>query len=84
MPGLACARQAAAASLRSTPPDSHEPVPYSTVTRARRPIDSLDAISVFEATAVDGRAYVQTERRIEELVLCTDGLVIRIGEGTPC
>ena len=51
---------------------------------ARRLIDSLDAISVFEATAVDGCAYVWTERRIEGLVLCTDGLVICIGEGTPC
>jgi len=84
MPRLACARQAATASLRSTPPDSREPVPYSMVTRARCLIDSLDAISVFEATAVDGCVYVQTERRIEGLVLCTDGLVIRIGEGTPC
>ena len=70
--------------MRSTPPDSQEPVPYSTLTRARRLIDSLDAISVFEATDVDGRAYVRTERRIEVLVLCTDGFVIRVGEGTPC
>ena len=54
------------------------------LTRARRLIDSLDAISVFEAMDVDGRACVRTERRIEALVLCTDGFVIRVGEGTPC
>ena len=70
--------------MRSTPPGSREPVPYSTVSGARRPIDSLDAISVFEATVVDGRACVRTERRIEALVLRTDGFVIRVGDGTPC
>ena len=73
-----------AASLRSTPPGSREPILYSTVTRARRLIDSLDAISVFEAVVVDGCAYVRMERRIEGLVLRTDNLVICIGEGTPC
>jgi hypothetical protein len=70
--------------LRSTPPGSREPVPYATVTRARRLIDSLDAISVFEAVAIDGCAYVRMERRIEGLVLRTNNLVICIGEGTPC
>ena len=70
-----CARRL---SVRSSP------LPYSTAVVARALTDSLDAISVFEAAAVDGRACVRTERRIEELVLCTDGLVIRIGEGTPC
>jgi len=60
------------------------PLPYSTTVVARALIDSLDAISVFEAAAVDGRACVRKERRIKGLVLCTDGLVIRIGEGTPC
>ena len=72
------------APSRSTPPGSHEPIPYSTVTGARRLIDSLDAISVFEVAAIDGRACVRTERRIEALVLRTDGFVIRVGEGTPC
>ena len=32
--------------------------PYSTVAGARPLIDSLDAISVFEAVVVDGCAYV--------------------------
>ena len=34
------------------------PFPYSTVARVPALIDSLDAISVFEAVAVDDRAYV--------------------------
>jgi hypothetical protein len=71
------------ASSRSTPPGSHEPVPYSTVTGARRLIDSLDAISVFEVAAVDGGAYVRLERRIEGLDLRTGNLIMRIAEGTP-
>jgi len=71
------------ASSRSTPPGSHEPVPYSTVTSARRLIDSLDAISVFEVAAVDGGGYVRLERRIEGLDLRTGNLVMRIAEGTP-
>ena len=70
-----CARRL---SVRSSP------LPYSTAVVARALTDSLDAISVFEAAAVDGRACVWAEHRIEELVLCTDGPVIRIGEGTPC
>ena len=70
-----CARRL---SVRSSP------LPCSTAVIARAQIDSLDAISVFDAAAVDGRTCVRTERRIEGLVLCTDGLVIRIGEGTPC
>ena len=52
----ACARQAADGDLALDAPGSREPVPYSTVTGARRLIDSLDAISVFEVTAVDGGA----------------------------
>ena len=71
------------APSRSTPPGSHEPVPYSTVTGARRLIDSLDAISVFEAVDVEGCLYVWPERRVEGLVLRTDSLVTFIGEGTP-
>ena len=71
------------APSRSTPPGSREPIPYSTVTGARRLIDSLDAISVFEVAAVDGGAYVRLERRIEGLDLRTGNLIMRIAEGTP-
>ena len=71
------------ASSRSTPPGLHEPVPYWTVTGARRLIDSLDAISVFEVAAVDGGTYVRLERRIEGLDLHTGNLIMRIAEGTP-
>ena len=69
--------------MRSTPPSSREPVPYSTVTSARRLIDSLDAISVFEVAVVDGSAHVRPERRIEGRDQRTGNLVMRIGEGTP-
>jgi len=69
--------------LRSTPPGSREPVPYSMVTGARRLIDSLDAISVFEVAVVDGSAYVRLERQIEGLDLRMGNLVMHIGEGTP-
>ena len=70
-----CARRL---SVRSSP------LPYSTAVVARALADSLDAISVFEVAAIDGRVCVRTERRIEALVLRTDGFVIRVGEGTPC
>jgi len=53
------------------------------VTDARRLIDSLDAISVFEVAVVDGSAYVRLERRIEGLDLRTGNLVMHICEGTP-
>ena len=59
------------------------PFPYSTAASARPLIDSLDAISVFEAADVDGYVYVRPERRVEGLVLRTDSLVMCIGEGTP-
>jgi len=59
-------------------------LPCSTAVGARALIDSLDATSVFEAAAVDGRAYTWAGHRIEDLVLCTDGIVICVGEGTPC
>ena len=84
MPWLSCARQAADGDLALDAPGPREPVPYSMVTGARHLIDSLDAISVFEVAALHGRACVRTERRIEALVLRTDGFVIRVGEGTPC
>ena len=56
---------------------------YSTVTSARPLIDSLDAISVFEVAAVDGSALAWPELRVEGLILRTDSLIMRIGEGTP-
>jgi len=57
--------------------------PYSTVASTRPPIDSLDAISVFEAADVNGCVCVRPERRVEGLVLRTDSLITRVGEGTP-
>ena len=75
----ACARQAADGDLALDAPGSREPFPYSTVTGARRLIDLLDAISIFEVAAVDGGAYIRLERRIEGLELRTGNLVMRIG-----
>jgi len=59
------------------------PFSYSSVAGARPLIDSLDAISVFEAAVVDDRAYVRPERRVEGLDPHTGNLVMCIGEGTP-
>jgi hypothetical protein len=78
----ACVCQAAGGAL-ALPPGSHEPAPYSTVTSARRLIDSLDATSVFEVAAVGGGAYARLERRIGGLDPRTGNLVMRIAEGTP-
>ena len=64
-------------------PDRASLFPYSTAANARRLIDSLDAIYVFEVAAVDGSAHVRPERRTEDLDLRTGYLVMRIGEGTP-
>ena len=64
-------------------PIRSSPFPYSTVASTRPLIDSLDAISVFEAAAVNGCVYVRPERRVEVHVLRTDSLVTCIGEGTP-
>ena len=57
--------------------------PYSTAASARPLIDSLDAISVFEVVHVEGCVYAWPELRVEGLILRTDSLVTRIGEGTP-
>ena len=57
--------------------------PYSTAASTRPLIDSLDAISVFEAADVDGCVYVRPEHRVEGLALCTDSFVTCIGGGTP-
>ena len=50
---------------------------------ARLLIDSLDAISVFEVVDVEGCVYTWPELRVEGLILRTDSLVTRVGEGTP-
>ena len=65
------------------PPVRVSPFPYSTAASARPPIDSLDAISVFEVVDVEGYVYAWPELRVEGLILRTDSLVTRIGEGTP-
>jgi len=49
---------------------------YSTVTGARALIDSQDALSVFEAMAVEDRTYDWVERRVGGLDLRTGILVI--------
>ena len=46
-------------------PTRSSPLPYSMVVGARPPIDSLDALSVFEAKAVDCCAYARPGRRVE-------------------
>ena len=80
----ACVCQAAGGALAlDAPPGSHEPAPCSTVSSARRLIDSLDAISVFEVAAVDGGAYARLKRRLGGLDPRTGNLVMRIVEGTP-
>ena len=64
-------------------PTRSSPFPYSTAASARPLIDSLDAISVFEVVDVEGCVYAWPELRAEGLILRTDSLVTRIGEGTP-
>ena len=64
-------------------PTRSSPFPYSTAASAQPLVDSLDAISVFEAVDVESCVYVRPERRDEGLVLRTDSLVTCIGEGTP-
>jgi hypothetical protein len=50
------------------------PLPYSTVAGARALVDSQDAISVFEVTVVEDRAYDWVGRRVGGLDLRTDVL----------
>jgi len=52
--------------------------PYSTVTDAQALIDSLDALFVFEAMAVEDHTYDWAERRVRGLDLRTGILVIHI------
>ena len=51
---------------------------YSTVAGARALIDSLDVLSVFEATVVDDRTRDWLERRVGGLDLRTGNLVMYI------
>ena len=57
--------------------------PYSTVVGARALIDSLDALSVFEAAVVDDRTRDWVERRVGGLELCTNNTAMDIGWGIP-
>ena len=52
--------------------------PYSTVVGARALIDSLDALSVFEAAVVDDRTRDWAERRVGGLDLRTGNLIMYI------
>ena len=52
--------------------------PYSTVAGARALIDSQDALSVFETTAVEDRTNDWLERRVGGLDLCTGIFVMHI------
>jgi len=52
--------------------------PYSTVVGVRPLIDSLDALSVFEAAAVDYHTRDWVERRVGGLDLCTGNLIMYI------
>ena len=50
---------------------------------ARAPIDSLDTLSVFEATVIDDRMRDWAERRVGGLELCMDNTDMDISWGTP-
>ena len=50
---------------------------------ARALVDSQDALSVFEAAVVEDRAYNCVGRRVGDLDLRTDILVIDISWGSP-
>ena len=56
------------------PPTRSSLFPYSTVACARALVDSLDALSVFEAAVVDDRMRNWTRRRLGGLDLCMDNL----------
>ena len=57
--------------------------PYSTVVGARALIDSLDALSFFEAAVVNDRTREWAERRVGGLESCMDNLDNDISWGTP-
>jgi hypothetical protein len=57
--------------------------PYSTVVGARALLDSLDAISVFDAGVVDDYTRDCVERRVGDLDFRTDDLVMYISWDTP-
>ena len=55
---------------------------YSTVAGGRALIDSLDALSVFEARAIEDRTYDWVERRVGDLDLRSGILVTHVSLGT--
>ena len=57
--------------------------PYSTVVGARALIDSLDALSVFEAAVVDDYTLDWVECRVGGLDLRTGNLIMYISWDTP-
>ena len=57
--------------------------PYSTVAGARALVDSLDALSMFEATVAGDRVYNWVGRRVGGLDLRTDILAMHVSWGTP-
>ena len=58
-------------------------LPYSTVAGARALIDSLDTLSVFEASDVDDRTRDWADRQVGGLELCMDNPDMDISRGTP-
>jgi len=79
-----CPRQAACGVLCAQRlPIRSSLFPYSTVAGARVLIDSLDALSVFEAAVVDDRTRDWVEHRVRGLDLRTGNHVMYISWGTP-
>jgi len=74
VPALGGGRRPCARGL----PIRTSPFPYSMVAGARAWVDSQDAISVFEATVVEDRAYDWVGRRVAGLDLRTDVLDMHI------
>jgi len=72
MPLFSCARQAAGGVLA-----------LDACGFARALLDSMDALSVFEAEGVDGYTRDCVEHRVGGLDLHTDGLVMYISWDTP-
>ena len=64
-------------------PIRSSPLPYSTVVGARALLDSLDALSVFEAEVVDDYTRDCVEHRVGGLDLRTYNLVMYISWDTP-
>jgi len=79
MPWFSCALQAAGGVLAlDASRFASSLFPYSTVVDARALIDSLDAISAFEAAVVDDHTRDWVVRRIGGLDLHTGDLIMYI------